>query len=513
MSASVVVHRCAPRSGFVVRHSHLAWPPGADPTLNARQVHAFKVREAHFTDSPKTYAPPASSRSMATSGRAVSPLERRTATPRPSAGHAYTTRPIFDRITHMSPTRGRRRPRPTGRTGLYRRKAGTGGERPRHAVGSELPKVEGVDLGEVARRYDAALPRVAFAMPEWKELIAHVVVYAIMLIAGSLMAQNVVDIARQSQLSATVTVATVYAAILTGVGVFLYATARQWVTDLRVIKLENQGTSLAVMRGMLALLTVSPVVSTLSAAFTHLHSEASLPVWVRAASQSNIWVGVAGISLFLVRARRAFDGMNRETEALHPLDRVAVHLVTIAAFVQRCAENTEKVDFRDVRVLLGALERLAADAERFALPRVPWWDHATRRDARLDGLRLAAVIRAHKAPLVRAVSAEDYAKVARSLTGGLGAWSRDDFAAMVRDAPEVAVPSGLRPLIARLWPAVLVASLGIVLPLLPPLSEAAQAAAAARTSLLVAAVLLLVRGVAPVQDYIKTIVEKTVLPK
>ena len=52
--------------------------------------------------------------------------------------------------------------------------------------------------------------------------------------------------------------------------------------------------------------------------------------------------------------------------------------------------------------------------------------------------------------------------------------------------------------------------MGIVLPLLPPLNEVAQAAAAARTSLLAGALMAIVTGTVKTPEYVQKVLEKTV---
>lgn len=209
------------------------------------------------------------------------------------------------------------------------------------------------------------------------------------------------------------------------------------------------------------------------------------------AAQHSGWLAVSGLHAMLRRRGRP-----------RPLDQVAAQLVVVAARVHGYAEFPETVDQRGIRAEVAALERAARDAERFALPRAPRWDKAAQRSARLDGLRLAGVIRAHKTPLATAIGTADFAKIARSLTGGAAAWSRGDFESMVRSAPEVTLPTRSRTVLTRLAPAVTLAVLGIVLPLLPPLSATAQAAASARTSLLVGAVLALATGAVRLEDYV-----------
>ena len=60
-------------------------------------------------------------------------------------------------------------------------------------------------------------------------------------------------------------------------------------------------------------------------------------------------------------------------------------------------------DSRTIKSVILDLELAAADIEQYAVSRVPRTDTATRRQARLDGFRLASVIRRTKAPVARAV--------------------------------------------------------------------------------------------------------------
>lgn len=388
-----------------------------------------------------------------------------------------------------------------------------------HDVEKELPAVDGVDLGELRDRYAEALSRlprgsaVAWLKFAWGPVVG---CYAMPRL-GALALNNVSHVAGHAPFAATFALAAVYALLLAGLGGLLHVAARRWTLDLdfRAVDLRARGfPTLTWTHGALAIATASAM----ALPFTEVRpaEETSPPVmWVRTVALDLSLFIVIPLAVWtaIVFFRFHAEGNDDDRAPLRPLDRVAVHMVTIAATVQRCASAPEEAGSRQVRRLLRALERLAVQAEGYALPRVPWHDLTTRRAVRLEGLRLAAVIRAHKPVLATALSARDYDAVARSLTAGLGAWARGDLAAMTRNALDVAPPGRLRQVFVRLWPAILLAAAGIVLPLVPPLDGSAAAAASARTSLLIGAVLALATGAVQAREYVMDVVNRTVLPK
>jgi hypothetical protein len=395
---------------------------------------------------------------------------------------------------------------------------GDDGDERQRATERALPPVAGIDLGQVARCYAAAVPRV-LAAPRWRAIGADLIVLVLLSYLGSAMGQRIGALPSTSPPSAVFVAVVVYLAVVVGGCGLLYMTARSLRTrpvtvDLTAPRFPRIGAVLAT-QGQHAWVIMAMALSALPLAVVAIF-DLGFDAMRVTAKNGSFGFGAAGLYGFVEWAALVAAGVQgmRGAGRSRPLDRVATQLAVVAASVRRAADDPEAVGHGDVRWWVGSLERLARDAERFALPSVPRWDWGARREAHLDGLRLAAVVRAHKTPLTRAMSGDDFAKVAESLTAGLGAWSCGDFAALVRNAPEVTRRSTLRPVLARLGPPLILAAAGTVLPLLPPLNAAAQAATSARTALLVGAAMVLATGSAQqAPDYLKTVLEKTVLPK
>jgi len=169
-------------------------------------------------------------------------------------------------------------------------------------------------------------------------------------------------------------------------------------------------------------------------------------------------------------------------------------------------------DARVVKSVILDLELAAAAVEQYAVSRVPRTDTATRRLARLDGLRLARVIRGTKAAVAGAIHPRDYAVPAGTLAGFLLAWARPGQpgpAEPASDAPPAPGQSWWRRLLPRLWSAVLLAAGGTFLPLLPFYDNDRAAAAGLRYALLTAAILALTAQGSPAADIIQRNLERS----
>ncbi|WP_285575210.1 hypothetical protein [Actinoallomurus iriomotensis] len=362
------------------------------------------------------------------------------------------------------------------------------------------------------------MPRV-LAAPRWRAIGADLMVLGLLVFLNAMVGRRIGELPSASPPSAVLVAVAVYLAVVAGGCGLLFLTARSLRTrpdtvDLTVPRSSRVWAVLAT-QGQHAWVLLAMAISTLPLAVVTVLGLGFDTLRI-VARDGNVIFGAAGVVGFVDWLRLVADGMGgiRGTGRPRPLDRVATQLTVVAASVRRAADDPEAIDHADVRWWVGSLERSARDAGRFALRSVPWWDWEARHAAHLDGLRLAAVVRAHKTPLTRAMSGDDFAKVANSLTAGLDAWSRGDFAALVRNAPEVTRRARLRPVLARLGPPAILIGSGIVLPLLPPLNAAPEAAASARTALLVGAAMVLATGSAQqAPDYLKTVLEKTVLPK
>jgi hypothetical protein len=195
------------------------------------------------------------------------------------------------------------------------------------------------------------------------------------------------------------------------------------------------------------------------------------------------------------------------------LDSGVLRLLNCAVTINDLGCGQVLPDARIIKSVIFDLELAAADIAQYAASRVPRTDTAVRRLARLDGLRLAWVIRDTKAPVARAVHPCNYTAPASALAGFLLAWARPgqrDFADMTRSDPTTPQDPRWRRIAARIWSAVLLAAGGIFLPLLPIYDNDQAAAAGLRYALLTAAVLSLAAQGSPAVDIIEKNLEKSI---
>ncbi len=374
-------------------------------------------------------------------------------------------------------------------------------------VVAALPATPGVDLREVAESYAEALPRVlAHSPPGLVDTgIAFVPAVAVG-VAWYAIAQVSAISHGRTPLSAELLVSGAYAVVLAALQISVAAGAVRWTRSAYQIDHRDQALSSQAIR---ILLWTTPVTAALSVvallAFGDRVNSGSLRFLTIGALFFHLTVRQMGAPALGIRNPGHGNG-----PPLQPLDRVGTRLVAVAAAVHASAGEFDAMPARRARWLLVQVEMLAREAERFASPRVPWWDRQTRLSALTQGFRLAAVVRAHEARMATAVSGDDYAVVARSLTGGASAWARRDLETMIRDAPDVVLPRTARRILARFGPAVVVLALAIAVPLLPPLDQSPQAADSFRTALLIASLLSLTTGTAQT-DYVKSVVDKAVL--
>ncbi|MFF0766140.1 CHAT domain-containing protein [Streptomyces sp. NPDC003737] len=156
---------------------------------------------------------------------------------------------------------------------------------------------------------------------------------------------------------------------------------------------------------------------------------------------------------------------------LEPLDAVFLRLLPLTVDIGHSARNKAWATRRSAASAVGRLELAAVAAERVFSRRAPLWDIASRRDVRATGLQLAAQIRKHKAPLLRASGGSDFGKVAVSLTALLDAWAAPDWDALLANAPEVPLRSRLRPVVKLLaWDASLAVVITLAVRTLTPKS-------------------------------------------
>jgi hypothetical protein len=181
-----------------------------------------------------------------------------------------------------------------------------------------------------------------------------------------------------------------------------------------------------------------------------------------------------------------------------PPSRESMRLDSAMISLLEAATRTAGIPGRRETVsIIGLLERSAAEAERYALARVPFLDPATRSLAHKEGAKLAGLIRATKLPLACAIHRADYDDAAAAMARVLRAWSEQtgkDLATLVDAAPTLERRPLWRRVGGQVWNAVLLAGAGIALPLLPAYSHEQAAAQGVRYSLLTAAVFALATG-------------------
>jgi hypothetical protein len=181
-----------------------------------------------------------------------------------------------------------------------------------------------------------------------------------------------------------------------------------------------------------------------------------------------------------------------------PPSRESMRLDSAMISLLEAATRTAGIPGRRETVsIIGLLERSAADAERYALARVPFLDPATRSLAHKEGAKLAGLIRATKLPLACAIHRTDYDDAVAAMARVLRAWSEQTgkgLATLVDAAPTLERRPLWRRVGGQVWNAVLLAAAGIALPLLPAYSHEQAAAQGVRYSLLTAAVFALATG-------------------
>lgn len=388
---------------------------------------------------------------------------------------------------------------------------------------NELPPDQPA-LGEVTSAYADALPRVVAEL-RGRFAAADLVVLVVLVYLGRIAVRLIQAVPASSPSWAVLVAAVAYGMVIIAGGVLVCMLAGSLRVSPRAVDVTARNTGLftrfltfLTTRAVHTALVMTTVITGLVTPVDELEAlwfHRGFGAFRRAAEYSSnlvtFWAVLALVELQVLTILYLAQGLRAGRP--RSLDRVATRLVVVAMNVTSCSEHSLGAGNREVRSLVAALERAAREAERSLLLSVPRQDRAGRPAARADGLRLAEVIRAHKPPLMRASRPDHFIDVAWSLAGGLSAWARGDFAAMVRNAPDVDMSGGSWRWLARLGPALVLAVLGIVLPLLPPLNQVAQAAEAARVSLLAGALMAVVTGSVQTPEYVQTVLQKTVLGK
>ncbi|MBY8877392.1 hypothetical protein [Actinacidiphila acidipaludis] len=175
-----------------------------------------------------------------------------------------------------------------------------------------------------------------------------------------------------------------------------------------------------------------------------------------------------------------------------PTDRLLLETTALAADVHA---RTRRRRTREAPYLLcRRLDHLALMAEHDLV--LPYQGPRTvRRELRQPALRIAAVYRQHRLPLITASTPEAADRVVASLMAAAEALATGDRAALLANAPDhVNERNIFRRLVTRLWPAALFVTAGALLPLIPSIATQSGVASSLRWSLIVAGVLTFVAG-------------------
>ncbi len=193
------------------------------------------------------------------------------------------------------------------------------------------------------------------------------------------------------------------------------------------------------------------------------------------------------------------------------IDLVDVFMLDLLLSAARCAEvGSGRTDSATVRSLIADLEDLANVAPQAFLTAVPFWAPGARREARMIGLKLGAVLRLHQVALLNSRSPDGVTAVARSLAAGVSAWQAGDLGSLVVHAPDVQWTARWRTALGRVWPSALLGLAAWLVPLIPAV-HAAHAGGAVAASLGASAVLVLLTGGSASASRILTVLDSVAL--
>ncbi|MEU5544755.1 hypothetical protein AB0G85_20520 [Streptomyces sioyaensis] len=166
------------------------------------------------------------------------------------------------------------------------------------------------------------------------------------------------------------------------------------------------------------------------------------------------------------------------------------HDLLLLAMIDVCATTHRRRDtwFADSArtEVVRAIEAAARTAEAaFRTGLIPSPRYLVRNDA----LRLAAVIRQHKKPILRATGPSAFDRVTESMWSGVVALIEDDWAALTAAAPPVTAATKLRRFASRIGPQAVLLGAAFAIPLVPAVAEEPAVASSVRVTLIVTAIL------------------------
>ncbi|MFD4394471.1 hypothetical protein [Kitasatospora sp. NPDC058478] len=217
---------------------------------------------------------------------------------------------------------------------------------------------------------------------------------------------------------------------------------------------------------------------------------------------------LAQIPLALPRWWRIRKARRRLPQA--NIDVVILGLLRVAGKVARSNQRNLWKNKRHVGSILREIETIAWAVEFKSpfLDLTPREDREVRAHVRIEGAKLAAVIRSHKIPLAMALDFSTFSKVEASLCQAFVAWVDKDWGGLTANAPEISVPRRWFSIWQRLWPSAVLASFAFALPMIPQIASSG-ASSSIRISLIVAAALSIATGGIPVADRVQDAVSKS----
>lgn len=212
-------------------------------------------------------------------------------------------------------------------------------------------------------------------------------------------------------------------------------------------------------------------------------------------------IPVAGFALFSVAfivvfaaftARLAMARRGRPPLANSIYAGAATEMLWVASLVSQ--SRSEWRSRKEARGIIREIEQLARTCEvSLSLrSRIGMRHRDVFAETAVEALRIAHVVRQHKKVIACAASADDYERVAVSLSNGLHALLVNDRSKLLENAPDAVLRQRLKLIARHLYPVVLLATAAIVLPLVPAISDQAKIADSIRWTFIVAAVLALI---------------------
>ncbi len=193
--------------------------------------------------------------------------------------------------------------------------------------------------------------------------------------------------------------------------------------------------------------------------------------------------------------------------AHHVLDEVFVGLLYAAGYIGLRGQSTWRYA-PSARYLRARLERAARLAEAAFLDRVALTDLAGRRQARVAGLKLAAIIRSRRDLVATAADQEVYAELHEWLVDGVTKWAFGGLDEVIRATPIPPQRDLWWRAMRWLVPALVLVAAAVCLPLIPQIAATTGAVAGIRITLLTAAVLYLTVGPSAVADQVMSVVNQ-----